>query len=334
MYQAILILLLFALAIIIYSKIRYKKQKEGIEDDTKFKMDTNYSFGLGFPKMDELAAEVFTESAKNGSIEAYAALGNMHERGIHFKKDYEEAYKWYQLAADSKHPVATFALARFNMEGFGIPKDSDKAIVFLKNAAQLDYAEAQMTLGALYELGEFGVKVDRKEALNWYIKAAQNGNALAQMKVGDAYIAGELISFDEEKGMEYLTKAAEQNHIEAIRRLGLYYDRGLKFFEKNIELAFQWYLKGAKEGDIECAYSVGYDYLVGNGVEQNYEAAAKWLLNAAECGHELAEYTVGIMYIREIFFEKNIDEAKNWLKRAADKGNESAIAELNQLEEV
>jgi TPR repeat protein len=87
-----LLVSLLIVAAIIYLYQRHKRKKgEVVKTTADFKMGTDYAFGRGFPKMDELAANVFTIAAKEGDIDAYAALGNMYSRGIHFKKDYEEA---------------------------------------------------------------------------------------------------------------------------------------------------------------------------------------------------------------------------------------------------
>lgn len=326
------LVLLIGIGIIYFYKKHYKKKEEPIKTTPDFKMGTDYAFGLGFPQMDKLAAEVFTKVAKAGDVDAYAALGNMYSRGVHFKKDYEEAIKWYRLAADAGHATATYELSCCYMEGYGVPIDMKESISLLVKAAQLGEPTAQSLLGTIYELGEYGFNKDATESLSWYMKAAQQGNLLAEMKVGDAYIEGKLIHPDQAKGIEYITKAAEKNYIQAILRLGLYYDQGLQNFLPNPELSFEWYMKGALLGDTACEYSVGFDYLTGKGVEKDDKEAAIWIVKAADKGHANAEYTVGVMLLRGIHFGVDVEEAKVWFNKAASQGLEQASEELRKLE--
>lgn len=328
--EFVLLLLAFAAAIFWYKRKR-KKKEEAIKTTADFKMGTDYAFGRGFPGIDALAAEAFTMTAKNGDVDSYAALGNMYSRGIHFKRDYEEAIKWYRLAANAGHATATYELCCCYMEGLGIPKDDKEAIRLLVKAAEMGEPSAQSVLGTVIELGKYGFDVDIRESLNWYMKAAQKGNALAQLKVGDAYIEGDLLQRDEDKGIEYLTKAAEQNEIHAIHRLGLYYDQGLGEIKPNKELSFKWYMKGALLEDIRSEFRVGFCYLVGSGVEKNEKEAAKWLFKAGDKGHADAAYTVGTMLLREMAIGEDVEVAKVWFNKAASQGHAAAIEELRKL---
>jgi TPR repeat protein len=180
-------------------------------------------------------------------------------------------------------------------------------------------------------MGAYGVTQDPAQALNWYFKAAQAGNRLAQMKVGDAYITGECIKKDIGKGVEYLTKAAAQNMLEAIRRLAILNKSGFDSLPADKQQAFAWYLKGAELGDEVCEYQVGCSYLLGDGVEIDDTAAATWLLKAADKGNADAMFAVGILHINGRHFEQNTETAKQWYQQAADKGCDGAKQALDKL---
>ena len=164
------------------------------------------------------------------------------------------------------------------------------------------------------------------------MKAAQQGNALAQLKVGDAYLEGVLLHRDHEKGIEYLTKAANQNDVNAIQRLGLCLDVGSDEIQPDKTASFQWYLKGASLDDAECQYGVAMAYFSGDGVEQNPEQAVDWVTKAANNGYAPAQHTIGFMLLRGIHCPVDIEYAKYWFEKAAAQGNQNAADELAKLD--
>jgi TPR repeat protein len=285
--------------------------------------------------MDALAAEVFTASAKNGDVDSYAALGNMYARGIHFKKDYEEAYKWLKLASDSGHATAMFELSKFYIEGYGIPKDEKKAVTLIRNSAELGEPSAQQVLGLLYQFGEYGVEKDERESLVWLMKSAKGNDALAQLKVGDAYLEGNLLSKDIQKAIEYWTKSAEQNNIDSMKRLRTFYIDGVEDIEANVELAIGWTLKAAELDDCEAQRMLGVDYLIGTHIDVDYSKAAYWSKKAADKGDSQAQYALGVMYKRGFFEDGvNMDEARHWFSLSASQGFQLSIDELNSINDV
>jgi uncharacterized protein len=327
--EIIVILLLIGIGYYFYKKRANKVAP--IKTSSDFKMGTDYAFGLGFPSMDALAAQVFTASAKNGDVDSYAALGNMYARGIHFKKDYEEAYKWLKLAADFDHPTAMFELAKFYIEGYGIPKDEQKSMTLLIRASELGEPSAQFLLGLIYQEGGFGLEKNERESLNWFMKSAKLGNTEAQLKVGDAYLEGNLLSKDVGKAFEYWTKSAEKNNITAMKRLRSFYIDGID----NIDLASTWTLKAAELDDSESQRQLGSDFLLGTCGIVDYEKAFIWSKKAADKGDAQAQYALGIMYKRG-FIETGIDlvEAKHWFELAASQGIQGALDQFKLLEQL
>ena len=61
-----------------------------------------------------------------------------------------------------------------------------KAFLFYKNAAEHDYAKAQLELGNLYYRGQ-GVVQSYEKAFYWYRKSADQGNADAQSNLSEMY---------------------------------------------------------------------------------------------------------------------------------------------------
>ena len=61
----------------------------------------------------------------------------------------------------------------------GAKRDYTEAIKWYQKAAEQGYARAQYTVGDMYEKGE-GVSKDVAEAIKWYRKAAKQGHEIAK----------------------------------------------------------------------------------------------------------------------------------------------------------
>jgi TPR repeat protein len=121
-----------------------------------------------------------------------------------------------------------------------------KAARLLQKPAEQGNAEAQASLGFMYEFGE-GVRKDDQKAIYWYKKAAEQGNADAEFSLGNSYLDGERVRQDCQKGIKLLTKAAKQGHIQAILSLGRMYWHGLRV-RQNKSLAKEYFGKACDLG--------------------------------------------------------------------------------------
>ncbi|WP_049974251.1 SEL1-like repeat protein [Azospirillum sp. B4] len=107
--------------------------------------------------------------------------------------DMVRARAWYRLAAtapdDDIRRRACLALADLEAGGMGWPEDVTAALPWYRCAADLGDAQAQFSLGLLYDEG-VDVPADATQAAGWYRRAAQGGLALALERLGDLYERG------------------------------------------------------------------------------------------------------------------------------------------------
>ncbi len=61
-------------------------------------------------------------------------------------QNYEDAAKWYLLAAQQSNKDAQFLLASIYMQGQGVLQDDKEAMKWLRRAAKQGHAEAQKML--------------------------------------------------------------------------------------------------------------------------------------------------------------------------------------------
>ena len=81
------------------------------------------------------------------------------------------------------------------IEGKGVNQDYNEAARWFRLAAVQGYTEAQYNLGVVYQRGN-GVAQDYKEAVRWWMLAAQQGLANAQFNLGQMYRRGEGVAQD------------------------------------------------------------------------------------------------------------------------------------------
>lgn len=137
--------------------------------------------------------------------------------------------------------------------GLGIKRDFNQAFRFYQKAANMGNVPALRRLGSCYELGH-GVKRDMEAALTCYETASEKGDAFATLKLGDFYRDGLnlYITRDRKKATDYYLAALQQakqnfdvwNAPEIYLRVGDALRNGLGI-ERDVESAYDFYVAAA-----------------------------------------------------------------------------------------
>ena len=236
-------------------------------------------------------------AADKGSVEAWLELGGCYTHGWGVERNEEEAFKWYQKAAEQGNADACFIMLDNYSEG-----NEENVFKWYQKAAERGNAEAQCYLGDFYANG-WGVEKNEEEAYKWFQRAAEQGDASAQWLLGDCYANGEGIEKNDEEAFNWYQKAAEQGDAQAKIELGQRcYENG-KGIAKNDEEAFKWFQRAAEQGNVEAQFELGQCYASGRGVEQNEAEAVKCYQKAAEQHEDQAKNE---LVKRNIFVFKNV----------------------------
>ncbi|ADC62739.1 Sel1 domain protein repeat-containing protein [Allochromatium vinosum DSM 180] len=121
--------------------------------------------------------------------------------------------------------------------------------------------------------------------------AAESGDAGAQYQFGmnlvqNAWQHSEPLAMIE--AVDWIRKAAEQEHVNAQLMLGALYEKGRGLIQ-DYELAYDWYRRAAQQGNALAMERLGLMFARGRGVEQDLEQAYVWLNLAAARGDHDAE---------------------------------------------
>ena len=93
--------------------------------------------------------------------------------------DLAKAIKYYQRAAELNHADAALELGYIYGEGFGVEQDDNKALFYLKKAAESGNQEVLDELAAMALSGEGNM--DAKEAEYWIKKAGYTEEMLKEL---------------------------------------------------------------------------------------------------------------------------------------------------------
>ena len=263
------------------------------------------------------------QDANAGDISACAYLGKMYYEGTGVAQNYNEAFKWYQKAADNGVTGAYTWLGVMYYNGQGVAQNYEKAFLWTKKAAENGAADAYVGLGVMYCKGQ-GVAQNYGEAFQWFQKAVDNGDPVAYGWLVSMYYNGQGVSQNYGEAFKWTKKAAEKGIAAAYAGLGGMYYKG-QGVAQNYNEAFKWYQKAADNGDADAYVGLGVMYCNGQGVAQNYNEAFKWYQKAADNGVASAFAYLGEMYYAGDGVAQNYNEAFKWFQKAADNGITTGI---------
>ena len=109
-------------------------------------------------------------------------LGDIHADGKDLPKNMDEAYGWYERAAQEGSGDGMVRLGDMYFQGRGVDKNADEAVYWYQEAVRENNDEGMLALGWMYADGE-GVKQDPKRAAELIFESLELGNpdALKEM---------------------------------------------------------------------------------------------------------------------------------------------------------
>ena len=135
------------------------------------------------------------KQAESGDAKAEYLLGRSYMVGAGVSQDYQEAARWYRLAAAQGSADAEFGLGFLYEHGKGVGQDYRQAVTYYTAAAKQGQATAENNLGSMYEHGQ-GVRRNLGEAARWYRLAADHGEVTAQCNLASLYFRGHGVAKD------------------------------------------------------------------------------------------------------------------------------------------
>lgn len=124
-------------------------------------------------KRDE-AIKLFEKAAEAGDAEAAFQLGEMYRIDVTgVKAEPSKAWAWYLEAAQRKHAKAALMLALLAKNGIGVVNNELEAAKWLTFASELGDSHATFLLYTAYQDGRGGVPRDAEKGMQLLVEAAQ-----------------------------------------------------------------------------------------------------------------------------------------------------------------
>ena len=261
------------------------------------------------------------------------------------EKRYEDAFKWYENAANQGIAEAQFRLSQMYQTGEGVDKDETAATHWLFQAASQGLAQAEYEYANALEFGRGIKRAQIKDVAAWYKKAAENAYPEAMLKVAKLYFNGSGIDKNINQALTWALKAknkhvtdadtfvkkivyevrtlARQGDYPAQHMLALMHQRGLAV-EKDIKLALVWLRKAATKGHADAQYDLGRTL-----AQTGSPDALYWLKKAAKGGHIKAGYmAAALMAQQNSIHQKSEGDAWRWLYHGKQMGQPKVVYNL------
>ncbi len=195
-----------------------------------------------YPAADPEAVALFDQAAKD-------------DKAIPKLTPQEDIVKRYQQAADKGYWLAMHNLAMSYYLGDGIAEDHALALYWFQQIEKLGIPEGYTDVSLVYQEG-IGVDANPEKAAQYMIKAAQLGDRDAQFYLGQTlYNQQREIKIYGSYGVKLWQCAAEQGHKQAPFHLALHFKAN-----EQLNLAYRYYLQGAKAGDDSCLRTLADAY--------------------------------------------------------------------------
>ena len=269
-------------------------------------------------------AEIATR-AESGNVEAQHYLGFLYYTGDGVTKDVKLARNWFLRAATNGFALSQNNLGSLYANGEGVESNLTAAVEWFQHAAQQGLPLALSNLGQLALENKGGLRSE--DAHRFFQSAAERGDMKA------AFLLGKV---DQERGIYWMTLAAENGEVSAYSHLGWFYMDGWRV-PRDFAQAKKWFEKGAAVNDPHCQLSLGV-YELKTKDKPDLALARSWMLKAAEQKLVGAYFHLGVLSeLRDIPHKPSEKpdyvEATKWYRLAAGLNDRQAARRLVELAE-
>jgi len=163
------------------------------------------------------AVDSWSQAAKGGHAMAGYLVARLYEQGRGVPQSDGTAFHYYLMAAQGGNAQAADKVGLVYRNGntvVGVKRDYQKAFKMFEVGALAAWPDAQYHLADMYRRG-LGVPIQRSESLRWLLLAAEKRHVLSLLELARVYFDGEGVHQDRVTGWSFLDLAnrfAEPNN--------------------------------------------------------------------------------------------------------------------------
>ncbi len=228
------------------------------------------------------AFEEATKRLAKNKTDAHAMtlIAELYRDGHGVKRSFEQAVRWYKLAAERGDRNALFALGSAALKGEGMARDEAAARAWFEQAAAKGHATAHYNLGVMALDSDIQ---DFRSALDHFRQAAEGGNADAAYSLAVLYKEGKGTPRDLAQAVRWMTRAADENITAAIVELAIMTFNGSGVTKDEAQAA-KLFRKAALRNNPIAMNRLARLQVAGRGVQKNVIEAMQWHLMARAVG--------------------------------------------------
>lgn len=263
-------------------------------------------------------------AANAGDVKAQMRVAKFYYHGPNRARNYGEAARWFKAASQQGSQEGSAWLGSMLMYGHGVPKDYDRGIALIKQAANAHDPVGLRFAGELVQR----VARDDVQAASLFQQAADLGDANAMAWLGRMYLMGRGVPQDRNKAISLFNQGAAKGDQWAELALGRIF---LQKDQKNPSRAIQLFTDSAAQGNAIAALRLGLMLQSGKDVPQDLAAAARYLRQSAGSGYAPGERALGHTFELGIGVPVNQVYAFIWYNLASQQGDKVAAERLALL---
>ncbi len=309
--------------------------------EAAFNLGKMYLQGYGVNKDVDKGLGLILQAAKQNYVPAQLYLARYY---LSANNNFNDAFTWFQKAADLGNVEAQTFCATSYLYGYGITKNVEKARKYIIKAAQNGDPLAQYELAKIF----LSSKSSKNQALGWLWlgKSAANGNQNGQYFLGVSQLSGINITKNIPQAIKWLKESAVQGNAKARFALAIYYLTSNDGID-NLQLSMYWFNKNAQALNDNAFTQISLNTkqennddpkIFLNQIPKRNTAKndqpltfAEWL-KLAEQGDITAAQQVGFRYARGEGVAVNTELGIKWLSIAAAENNYIAKIQLAEIQ--
>jgi TPR repeat protein len=234
--------------------------------------------GRGIPMNPWLAKTYYKLGIKQGSFECMRALCELYQHVPELKKTPQTITRWlFRVGSYCSARELLMVGDRLSL-GIGCAPNRSCAVLCYRLGALLGNADAQFKYGEALFYGR-GLTTDQMEAVHFFRLAAINGSVDGQRQLGQMYFKGSLVPFDLNAARGFLKQAADSPDARG------QYEYAILLLEIDPELsaeAVDYLVRAAEQQHLDACLKLARLYDCGDLIPHNAVEASKWYRKAGE----------------------------------------------------
>ena len=271
-----------------------------------------------------------------GVIWFFTSSQNYSEKAdkLRLENKFDEATALYQKAADNNDAYGMWRLSKAYGNGDGIEFSQEKAVEWLKKAADNGCEEALADMAHAHLYGWYNLPIDTLkgvELIKQLLQTSNNPYALSRCAMIYVYGCGKYFEKDNNEAYKVLQKVADKEDPMYNQMMGLIYLVGTSSIDIDAEKAIDYFKKAYELGDQSSAYRIGALYADGKLLPKDNQKAIEWFTKGVEKNSTWSMTCLTRIYDTNFPDTKDFhddNKAYNLLKKAMSHGDGNAYSML------